>query len=67
MAEAIETCKIRKHVNYCLKGSDGILNTKLDLCQYAIEDRQWKSAKRIAKKTIEELKARKLGLHAKAI
>ena len=39
MAEAIETCKIRKHVNYCLKGSDGILNTKLDLCQYAIEDR----------------------------
>lgn len=32
MAEAYETCKMRKHMNMCLKGEDGELSTKLDLC-----------------------------------
>lgn len=32
LAEAYETCKMRKHMAMCLRGEDGELNTKLDLC-----------------------------------
>ena len=42
--EAYETCKMRKHMNMCLKGEEGELDTKLDLCQLQLEDREWHSA-----------------------
>lgn len=32
MDEAYETCKMRKHMLMCLRGEDGELSTKLDLC-----------------------------------
>ena len=30
---------MRKHMGICLKGGDGELATKLDLCQLQLEDR----------------------------
>jgi len=32
LAEAYETCKMRKHLNKCLLGEDAEIRTKLDLC-----------------------------------
>ena len=39
LMEAYETCKMRKHLNKCLRGEDSLLTTKLDLCQLQLEDR----------------------------
>ena len=58
---------MRKHINMCLKGEDGELATKLDLCQLQLEDKQWESAQRMAKDALDSLKERKMSLHAKAI
>ena len=30
--EAYETCKMRKHMAMCLRGDEGELSTKMDLC-----------------------------------
>ena len=55
MTEAYETCKMRKHMSMCLRGEDGEMSTKLDLCQLQLEDRQWEAAQRMAKNALEEL------------
>lgn len=67
LMEAYETCKMRKHLNKCLRGEDSLLTTKLDLCQLQLEDRQWDSAKRMAEKAREELDDLSKSHHALAI
>ena len=52
--EAIETCRMRTHINLKLRGDEDDLTTKSDLCSVYLERKQFELASTQAAKAIKE-------------
>ena len=44
LEDAFKACKMRKHINFCLKGPESEIQTRADLCKLQLEKQEWDAA-----------------------